>query len=64
MDGEIRRRNSADDAGWEMAISTHGSKTKRNRKSNRSSYSTNAVQAPEPRRDSSASIKDKGKSYI
>lgn len=62
MDGEIHRRNSADDAGWEMAISTHGgSKTRRNRKSNRSNYSTNAVQAPEPRRDSSASIKNKGK---
>jgi len=64
MDGEIRRRNSADDAGWEMASSTHGSKTKRNRKSNRFSYSTNTTQATEPRRDSSASIKNKGNFYI
>ena len=64
MDGEIRRRNSADDAGWVMASATYGgNKTKRNRKGNRAPYNTNDIQSPDHRRGSSASIKSKGK-YI
>ena len=57
-DGESQRRNSADDAGWEMATGTHGgSKTKRNRKGTRTV--ANNIQVAERRSDSTESINDK-----
>lgn len=58
VDGESQRRNSADDAGWEMATGTHGgSKTKRNRKGTRTV--ANNIQVTERRSDSTESINDK-----
>ena len=55
-DAKGRRRNSADDAGWEMATGAYGgSKTKRNRKGARAT-NTN-INSAEPSRDSSVSNK-------
>ena len=64
VDGESQRRNSADDAGWEMATGTHGgSKTKRNRKGTRTV--ANNIQVTERRSDSTESINDKiGNFYL
>ena len=59
VDGEIRRRNSADDAGWEMATGAHGgSKTRRNRKGNRSTNASNVIQPAEAHRDLSLNKKE------